>query len=79
MDALRLEIEDAITLVMDSLEIPESLWKKVLGPSREISQGDLTMPCFPFAKILKKAPAVVAEEICSALKGKGNNCRNKFC
>ena len=26
MDALRLEIEDAITLVMDSLEIPESLW-----------------------------------------------------
>ena len=70
MDALRLEIEDAITSVMDSLEIPESLWKKVLGPSREVSQGDLTMPCFPFAKILKKAPALVAEEICSALRQK---------
>ena len=41
-----------------------------LGPSREFAQGDLTMPCFPFAKILKKAPNQVADEIADTLSAK---------
>ena len=60
MDALRLEIEDDISSVMDSLEIPESLWKKILGPSREISQGALTMPCFPLALFSKALPMCIS-------------------
>lgn len=55
---------------MSDLEIPEKLWSNVLGPSREFAQGDLTMPCFPFAKILKKAPNQVADEIADTLSAK---------
>lgn len=55
---------------MKDLEIPEKLWSNVLGPSREFAQGDLTMPCFPFAKILKKAPNQVADEIADTLSAK---------
>ena len=55
---------------MSDLEIPEKLWTNVLGPSREFAQGDLTMPCFPFAKILKKAPNQVADEIADTLSAK---------
>lgn len=70
MQALLNEIRDDISAVMKDLEIPEKLWSNVLGPSREFAQGDLTMPCFPFAKILKKAPNQVADEIADTLSAK---------
>lgn len=70
MQALLNEIRDDISVVMSDLEIPEKLWTNVLGPSREFAQGDLTMPCFPFAKILKKAPNQVADEIADTLSAK---------
>lgn len=70
MQVLLDEIQDDISAVMSALEIPEKLWSNVLGPSREFAQGDLTMPCFPFAKILKKSPNQVADEIADILSAK---------
>jgi len=35
----------------------------MLQPSREASQGDLTLPCFPFASMLKMAPQAIADEL----------------
>lgn len=73
MQVLLDEIQDDISAVMSDLGIPEKLWSNVLGPSREFAQGDLTMPCFPFAKILKKAPNQVADEIADKLSGSISN------
>jgi len=39
----------------------------ILQPAREVDQGDLSLPCFPFAKIVGKAPAAIAEEVAEAL------------
>lgn len=38
-------------------------WEKMIGNARESSQGDLALPCFPFAKIAKKAPDAIAYEL----------------
>lgn len=73
MQVLLDEIQDDISAVMSDLGIPEKLWSNVLGPSREFAQGDLTMPCFPFAKILKKAPNQVADEIADKLSARISN------
>ena len=38
-------------------------WKDMLAAAREPDQGDLALPCFPFAKILQKPPKDIAEEL----------------
>ena len=40
-----------------------STWESMLQPSREASQGDLTLPCFPFASVLRMAPQAIADEL----------------
>ena len=40
-------------------------WKKMLGKSRDPSQGDLALPCFPLAKQYGESPDVIANRIAS--------------
>ena len=41
--------------------------ENMLQPSRELDQGDLTLPCFPFAKVFKMPPAAIADALASAI------------
>ena len=43
--------------------VEKSTWESMLQPSREASQGDLTLPCFPFASVLRMAPQAIADEL----------------
>ena len=43
--------------------VEKSAWESMLQPSREASQGDLTLPCFPFASVLRMAPQAIADEL----------------
>ena len=43
--------------------IEKAMWEPMLQPSREASQGDLTLPCFPFASKLKMAPQAISDEL----------------
>ena len=43
--------------------VAKDAWGSLLQPSRESSQGDLTLPCFPFASILRKAPQEISDQI----------------
>jgi arginyl-tRNA synthetase len=43
--------------------VEKATWESMLQPSREASQGDLTLPCFPFASVLKMAPQAIADAL----------------
>jgi arginyl-tRNA synthetase len=43
--------------------VEKATWESMLQPSREASQGDLTLPCFPFASVLKMAPKAIADAL----------------
>ena len=43
--------------------VEKATWESMLQPSREASQGDLTLPCFPFASVLKMAPQAIADTL----------------
>ena len=43
--------------------VEKATWASMLQPSRESSQGDLTLPCFPFASMLKMAPQAISDEL----------------
>ncbi|RAH11479.1 MAG: arginine--tRNA ligase [Methanobacteriota archaeon] len=46
--------------------IEKATWESMLQPSREASQGDLTLPCFPFASVLRMAPQAIADELAAS-------------
>ena len=46
--------------------IERAAWASMLQPSRESSQGDLTLPCFSFASTFKMAPKEIAEHLASS-------------
>ena len=52
---------------MESVGIQGDYWQKMLGRSKEASQGDLALPCFPFAKQLGCSPDEAAQRIANAL------------
>ena len=57
----------ALESAMASVGIQGDYWKKMLARSKEASQGDLALPCFPFAKQLGCSPDEVAQKIADAL------------
>lgn len=60
----------AAPLVEDALEalgVDPSLVERMLNPARESDQGDLSLPCFPFAKALGMAPAEIAQTLCETM------------
>ena len=69
MDILREIIEPSLEASLADIGVQGDFWKKALGPSRERDQGDLSLPCFPFAKQLGKNPAEIASDLASRLSG----------
>ena len=69
MDILRKIIEPSLESALADIGVTGDFWKKALGVSREKAQGDLSLPCFPFAKQLGRNPAEIAEQLASALSG----------
>ena len=70
MQILRELVEPLIQTALNELGIEGDFWRKALGPSREKAQGDLSLPCFPFAKQLGKNPVDIAEELSKILADK---------
>ena len=64
IDAVIIPMEGA----MNSVGIQGDFWKKMLSRSKEASQGDLALPCFPFAKQLGCSPDAAAQQIANALE-----------
>ena len=52
MQALIDEVLPALEPAMSEVGIQGDFWRQMLGRSKEASQGDLALPCFPFAKQL---------------------------
>ena len=69
MDILRKIIEPSLETALADIGVLGDFWKKALGVSREKSQGDLSLPCFPFAKQLGQNPAEIAQQLASSLSG----------
>ena len=61
-------MEPVLGAALVSIGINNQNWKSMLAQSREHSQGDLSLPCFPFAKQLGKSPNVIAEELSQLIK-----------
>ena len=68
MKLLQTVVEQSLESVLADLGLPDT-WKSALGPSREKDQGDITLPCFMFAKQLSKNPVQIAEEISNLVSG----------
>ena len=63
MKLLRAEISPHLESILSQMGVEKAAWEPLLQPSREASQGDLTLPCFPFASILKKAPQAICNDL----------------
>ena len=63
MQMLKAVIAPLIEEALNEVGVVNEHWKNMLTPSRELEQGDISLPCFPFAKQLGKAPPVIAELI----------------
>ena len=50
MNILRDIIEPSLEVALADIGVSGDFWKNALGTSRERDQGDLSLPCFPFAK-----------------------------
>ncbi len=64
-----IEKEKIITDVYNALQKKVAYEDIIIEQPKERSMGDLAIPCFGFAKILKKAPQQIASEIKENLKG----------
>ena len=53
---------------MQDVGIQGDFWRNMLSRSKEASQGDLALPCFPFAKQLGCATNEAAQKIADALE-----------
>lgn len=69
MEILRHLIEPSLESALADIGVKGDFWKKALGVSREKDQGDLSLPCFPFAKQLGRNPAEIATDLCNSLSG----------
>lgn len=67
MELLKSEIQPLVEAALESLGVDASLVDRMLQPAREADQGDLSLPCFPFAKTLSMAPVAIAEKIKDAM------------
>ena len=63
MKLLRQIVEPHLETLLAAKGIEHGMWASALQPSRESDQGDLTLPCFAFASILRQAPQQIADAI----------------
>lgn len=67
MDLLKNDILPLVEQAAEGMGLDASLIPRVLQPARELDQGDLSLPCFPFAKALGMAPAAIAERFADSI------------
>lgn len=67
MKALVIEVMPALSAAIAEVGIQGDYWQSMLGRSKDTSQGDLALPCFPFAKQMGVAPDVIAARIAGAM------------
>ena len=67
MQMLRTVLEPLLETALQSIGVTSQHWRSMLVRSREHAQGDLSLPCFPFAKELGKPPIEIAEQLAEAL------------
>lgn len=63
MQLLRDEVEELIGQALVNAGISGQQWRQMLAPSRDLTQGDLSLPCFPLAKQLSRNPVELAQSI----------------
>ena len=63
MKILQATISPHLESILSEMGVAKDAWESLLQPSREASQGDLTLPCFPFASVLRKSPQAISDEI----------------
>lgn len=68
MELLKANVITLVEAALEAIGGDRKLVKSVLQPAREADQGDLTLPCFPFAKALRKSPLSIAEELCATME-----------
>ena len=68
MKSYRQIIEKDLESALTDLDVNGDIWRKLLSQSRERSQGDLTLPCFPLAKQLSRSPIEMADDLVDYVK-----------
>ena len=68
MEILRQHVEELLTPALANLGITNDNWKDMISISRERQMGDLSLPCFAFAKQLSMAPTDIAESLKAAIE-----------
>lgn len=68
MHALKRHVLPLVETALMGLGGDAALVERMLQPAREADQGDLSLPCFPFAKALGMAPAAIAEALADAME-----------
>ena len=63
MEILSTIVEPSLESALADIGVSGDFWRKALGVSREKDQGDLSLPCFPFAKQLGRNPNEIASEL----------------
>lgn len=66
LERFREEVDASIKVALEMLRV-EGIELAIETPPDE-KMGDLSVPCFPLAKVLKKAPQTIASEIAAAIK-----------
>ena len=69
MDILRTIVEPSLESALTDIGVKGDFWKKVLDVSREKNQGDLSLPCFAFAKQLGRNPVDIATDLAASVSG----------
>jgi arginyl-tRNA synthetase len=68
MEILRQHVEALLSPALAALRINNEHWKSMISVSREKNMGDLSLPCFAFAKQLSMAPNEIAEKLKAAIE-----------
>ena len=68
MEILRQHVEALLSPALAALGINNDHWKSMISASRERNMGDLSLPCFAFAKQLSMSPNEIAEKLKAAIE-----------
>jgi len=63
MQILKAVVQPLISQALSTMGVENLPLDKMLQPSRELDQGDLALPCFPFSKRLGMPPNDIAEAL----------------
>ena len=67
MELLRSHVELLLDNALSNLGINNNAWKSMISPSRERDMGDLSLPCFAFAKQLSMTPQDISAQLAQSI------------